>query len=515
MDARTLLSKVVILIYHSRNLNNLDHDDLIRTNLDTIKTDTPDQNFMGNNAIKKFKDYCIKLLEEREPIPKENVLLSLSIILENDQKLLQSIKDSIEPERDENAYKRILSNLIKTLNSHYKETLAIRVISKANYDLTFNRSKVGNFSEYLRGIMAELEPLSNVSTLLKDPAIVSEVDFENDESIETVFEDIKNLNSESGVYRLGWQDVNNQCQGGVRRGETVSVGALQHKYKTGWTLSIFSQIATLNKPLPTREEIEKGKKPLLLRISFEDNLTNNLQFLYQYLKANEGNIVHQKDFSRLSSGEMSKYVKQRLTATGFHVKMLRVDPTQWNYSALFNKVIEFEAQGYAVHVLMVDYLFKMPTTGCIQGPIGSDKRDLLRRVRAFTSARNITFISPFQLSTDAKQLIRNGTPEHQLVNMIAEQGYYDGVKTIDQEIDLELYIHLFYHKRKKYLTVRRGKHRLPTVIAEEDKYSIYVFPGLNVPILEDIDRDNTAMKTLPKGNLEETVNSSIVDELDL
>ena len=33
--------------------------------------------------------------------------------------------------------------------------------------------------------------------------------------------------------------------------------------------------------------INKTKKPLLLRISFEDNLTLNFQFLYQSLKENE------------------------------------------------------------------------------------------------------------------------------------------------------------------------------------------------------------------------------------
>lgn len=513
MDSRTLLSKVVTFIYHSRNLDTLDHDDLIKTNLNTIKTDTPDQNYMGNNAIKKFKDYCLKLLDEKEPIPKENLIMSLSIILENDPKLLQTIKDSIEPERDEIASKRILSNLIKTLNSHYKEHLAIEVISKASYELKFNRSKMGNFSDYLKNVIAELEPLSNVSTLLKDPAIVNEVDFENEESVTAVFEDIKNLNNGTGVYRFGWQDVNTMCQGGVRRGETVGVGALQHKYKTGTTLSMFCQIATLNTPLATKVEIEQNKKPLLLRISFEDNLTNNLQFMYQYLKAIDGTIIQQKDFANLSTNEMGSYVKQKLTVTGFHIKMIRIDPSQWNYSALFNKIIELEAQGYAVHLLMLDYLLKMPTTGCIQGPIGSDKRDLLRRVRNFTSARNITFITPFQLSTEAKQLIRNGTPEHQFVNVIAEQGYYDGVKTVDQEIDLELYVHLFNHKRKKYLAIRRGKHRLPTVISEEDKFCMYQFPGLNIPILEDIDKDNTAIKTLPKGG--DDGGNSIIDELGL
>lgn len=61
-----------------------------------------------------------------------------------------------------------------------------------------------------------------------------------------------------------------------------------------------------------------------------------------------------------------------------------------------------------------------------------------------------------------------------------------------------MYLHLFTHKRKKYIAIRRGKHRLSTVIPDEDKYAILPFPGLNIPVLPDVDRDDTSMKKLPK-----------------
>ena len=113
MDTRTLLSKVISLIYHTRNLGNTYHDIIIKTNLNTIKTDLPEHNFANTNIIKKLKDYCFLLLEEQEPILKETLIPTLSIILEHDQKLLQVIKDSIEPERDESTTKKIVSNHIK------------------------------------------------------------------------------------------------------------------------------------------------------------------------------------------------------------------------------------------------------------------------------------------------------------------------------------------------------------------------------------------------------------------
>lgn len=512
MDTRTILAKIVTLIYKTRLTNNLDNDDLIRTILGTIKTDAPEFNFIGKNNVKALKDTCLSLLNEKEPIPKEVLIPQLSILLENDPKLLAVIKDSIEPDHDESSNKRIISNLIKTLNNFYREQLATDIISKISYDVKFNRSKIGNFSDYLKNAITELEPLANSTTSLKDPAMVNEVDFENPDTVHSVFEEIKNLNNNTGVYKLGWQGLNIMFQGGIRRGECIGVEALQHKYKTGTTLSIFSQIATLNTPIQTKEEIEAKKKPLLVRFSFEDNLTNNLQFIYQYLRANEGVSVTSKDFETISASEMTKYILSKLTATGFHIKMCRIDPNQWTYSSLVNKIIEYEAQGYAVHVLMVDYLLKMPTIGCIQGASGTDKRDLLRRVRNFCSARNISFISPFQLSTEAKQLIRNGVPEHQFVNEIAEKGYTDSCKTLDQELDIELYVHLFTHKRKKYLAFRRGKHRIPTVIADEDKFCMYRFPNLNTPVLEDVNGDNASFSKLPK-EYEDGSEGSILEDI--
>ena len=66
------------------------------------------------------------------------------------------------------------------------------------------------------------------------------------------------------------------------------------------------------------------------------------------------------------------------------------------------------------------------------------------------------FLTPLRLSTEAKQLTRNGVPNHMFLKEIAEKGYYDGCRTVDQEIDLELYVHLFSHKGKKLLQFQRG-----------------------------------------------------------
>ena len=43
-------------------------------------------------------------------------------------------------------------------------------------------------------------------------------------------------------------------------------------------------------------------------------------------------------------------------------------------------------------------------------------------------------------------------------------------------MDLELYIHKFKHGNKYYLSVTRGKHRIPTIIPDEYKNFFLEFP---------------------------------------
>ena len=78
--------------------------------------------------------------------------------------------------------------------------------------------------------------------------------------------------------------------------------------------------------------------------------------------------------------------------------------------------------------------------------------------------------------------MRNGTPDIQFVKEITEKGYHAGSKQLDQEMDLELYIHKFKHGNKYYLAVQRGKHRLPTIITDELKHFFLEFPkGMPIP----------------------------------
>lgn len=500
MDSKLLLVKSITLLYRESQMSagSDNSNDLVRNVIEDVKVGDV------GIGINSDREIIIALKETAMEMcgnppdhvyDKKQLLQRIKLNTGNDDKLYDIFEGGIEEDLPTESLKRSVLNLRKSINNHFREQQINEVLNKAAYSFKFQRDKIKDVNQFVAEVLGQLEPLQIVSDA-KDPAVVSDIDIGDVASMHAVFNDVKNANNGDGILRTGWQDLNDMLQGGFRRGEFTMIGALQHKYKTGFSLSLFKQLAIYNKPYM----LDPTKKPLLLRISFEDDINLNLQFLYQSLKYTE--TRERVDVSSLTVEEMAAYVRDGLSINGYHVKLLRVDPSQWTYRHICNKIIELEAQGYEIHAMMLDYLGMVPTTGCItSGPSGTDMRDLFRRVRNFCGGnRKIAVITPHQLSTEAKALIRGGVAEDKFVCEINEKGYYAGSKQLDQECDLILLIHLFKHNRETYFSIQRDKHRLPTILPDEKKYMLLKFPKNGMPIPDDLNGEISSFRKLPLTN---------------
>lgn len=497
MDEKSLLAKSITLLYRESQLDNKTENssDLVRTVLEDIKISEISLGISSEkDLILALKENIIEMCNNpiEHEYEKSDLLQAFRISCSLDEKLYEAIEQGINEDIPDNQIKRVIVNIRKSINNHFKEKRITDLISQASSTLKFNRDKIRNINDFISELVINLEGLQ-VNTLSKDPAIMSEVDIGNDESLRGVFDRVVSSANGDRVYKTGWQALNNMLQGGFRGGEEWVVGGLQHKYKTGFNLSLFAQLAQFNTP----KTKDKNKKPLILRISFEDSTESNVQFLYQYLKYDETRepvVIKNPTFEERE--EMKKFVQDKLQVNGFHIKMLRVDPEQWTFKSLFNKIIELEAEGYAVEVLIVDYLSKMPTTGCTHnGVAGSDILNLFSRVRTFCESKNIVLITPHQLSTEAKQLLRGGIPEDQFVKEIESKGYFDKTRALDREFDGCLLIHLFKSQGDTYLSIQRDKHRISTIIDEKEKYMLLKFPK-GMPIPSDLNGEMCSYKSL-------------------
>lgn len=270
-----------------------------------------------------------------------------------------------------------------------------------------------------------------------------------------------------GYCLQGFCNLFGDHQGG-RRGETILISALQHKFKSGTMQMMFTSACMLNTP----HMIDENKKPLNLHISFENDARLDIMWMYSYIKENEtGKPVSTRGMSDEEIAEAAAYVVEKLQTTGYNAEILRFDPSAFTFRDLFSLIEDYEARGYEIHHLTLDYLNMISKQGCTFGAQGQEIRDLFRRVRNFMARKKICFVTAHQMSTEAKALAREGV--EMLVNEVAELGYYDSCRTLDNEVDMEIYQHLVKVGDRTFITWRRGKHRKATITAEKDKFCIY------------------------------------------
>lgn len=503
MDSKLFLIKAITLLYRDSIMTTRDSAQLVKELVSNMliyvkTTEVNISNYAERDLLGKLKNLALEMTKVPDEYQwdKNTLLISIRTICMDDEQVYDILERAINDSDtlSDGSLKRSVSNLIKDINNFYIEEEINKVLSTASYKFLKEREKIKDVNAFVADIITKLEPLQ-LNNKSKDPAIKTEIDLSDSNSINTVFNEIKKSKGEEFILKTGWQAFNRMSQGGLRRGEFVCIPALQHKYKTGFTLSLFKQIALYNKP----HMLDINKKPLLLRLSFEDDMTNNLEFLYTSLKSQE--TQDKVNLNNITSEEMTSYIIDKLGVNGYNVKMLRIDPSEWSYRHICNKILELEALGFEIHLLMIDYLGMVPTTGCnTSGPMGTDMRDLFRRIRNFCGPRKITCVTPHQISPEGKRFSRSGVDGFSFVKEINGKGYYSGSAQLDQEIDLEVYIHLVRYEKNTYLTVQRGKHRLSSVIPESDQYFILKFSIPGMPIPDDIDGEDTSVSSVASQN---------------
>lgn len=506
MDIRLFLSKVLMLVYRSREIGMVGYDTLIERAFEVIKINDKEDGFMNGGVNRKLHSYILELLSSKEKINLDNLIVSLEVVLDTDPKLLKIIQRSLSKELDELEVKEVVGSLASEISNFGKFEKSRQLISKLSYEVNHGTVSVSDMFKQIRETMGELTPLTVSSDEDKDPAIVDEIRIGDKNAMKRIVKSARDRMLGVGVYKTGWQRFNKMTQGGLRPGESVGLGAMQHSYKTGTSQTLFTQVITLNKPI--LREVDKGKKPLAVYLYLEDPIENGINFIYQYLKATEGVKVTETDLLNISEEEISEYVTTNLESMGFEVILLKVNPSEWGIADLFNYFLKLESKGYAICLAFIDYLLMLNLTGCRQGA-GLAEQDLLNRACGFFRARQTLFFTPFQLSDAAMALLRNDTPPVKFIREIAGKNYSAKSKSISQEFDLELYCNLIPHNGMTYLGLGRGKHRLPTNVAEEDKFFMLPFRDKDTPCLPDIDGDDTAITKLGRGS------SSMGDSFDL
>lgn len=384
MDPNIVLAKCITLLYRESQLENPVENsaDLVKNTVDKIYINDNGVGFGSKRAISiGLKDLVIDMC--RQPVTHtyllSDLLQQVRLLTNGDENIYNAIADAIKSELQPPVLKRTITNLKKNLNTYFRQEKISELLRRASREYAFERKKMIDPNEYISNLILELQVLSNAEAVKENP-VVKSVDFSDDQSIAVVFNEVAASNNDDLPFMTGYRELNIALQGGPRPGDTVVIGALQHNYKTGFSLSLFADCVTENKPKCK----DPNKKPLAYRITAEDPIRNNAQFLYQKFRFEEtGEVV---DVSSVSVEEMVAYVKSKFGQTGYKVIMDEINPSDWTYKTIINQIIALEAKGYAVEILCIDYLSKISTEGCNHGANGDDILDLFTKLRAFCAA---------------------------------------------------------------------------------------------------------------------------------
>lgn len=510
MDPKLLLVKIMTLLYKE----SVSSDKSIRSNeivnnvIETIKLPETGLDFGGaRESLQALRATAawMATAPAGHLFDKNALLQRVRINAGDDEYVYQAFETGISDVVDgEELQAAIIAGRME-LRGYLSETKFKDYVKKL-YQSTVYNNMVLDTRQVAREAMAQLEEYAAHSDGVKVAGLLGDFDVTDVDKTCELFEQAGRETSANGILRMGWQGLNRMTgdHGGLRRGEFIVLGALQHNFKTGATMNMLKHAALYNDPKLSMRD--PTKKPLLVHISTENDLHINIMWLYANLWENEHGTECDLSAFKDPNFEVreaaikraTQYVMQKLTATGYTVKFYRFDPSDTTFYSITDLLNNLQAQGFEIHMCVLDYLNMCSKAGCLSmGPTGSDVRDLYRRMRNYTAPRGITFVTPHQLSTEAKALVRMGVEN--FVGEIANKGYYDGCKTVDQEVDMEIYIHIEKVNGKSYLTFQRGKHRKAGKITpEKDLYFVMEFHECG-GIRDDINGRDTSRRSLRGG----------------
>lgn len=507
MDNRLLLIKGIVLLYReSKRIERVDNSaEVVMRVLKEVALPAVIVGASAERELLKGLKSTLSNMAGQTPahtFEKTSLLLSLRENCREDDNLYKSLEETLTEELSNDSLVLSCLEIQSSINDHFRSKDLQKLIYEASGVISKGED-IKNIRAWTSELIGKLEPHAS-SAGRADPAVISAVNFTRPEEVYAVFKSAENLNENDQLLRFGWQGINRMLDGGVRPGEQVVVNAQEHNYKSGFTTDLWAQVALYNDAKCIRDQ---SKKPALVFISMEDTIEMKMQFLYKVIRENEtGQLIDGE--GEVPYKEQADYVIKALSARGWTCFMMEVNPLEWTYKDIPNKILEIEAMGYEVRLCVADYLYKIPTTGCTQGPAGVDIRNLFERTKAFFNGRRIPFMTPHQLSPDAKLKDREGSVN--FVQEVARKGYYTGTKQLGQVIDLDIYINIEYTRDDAYLAIQRGKHRKVKQTPIEYLYIVLKFMKGGI-IPHDINKPDSTRLKVGGDTLAEALGSDMAD----
>ncbi len=498
MDSRLLIVKAITLVFREREPEEplYDSSSLVKDALSIIthKTDNiASQDFSGVDPIVELRSTLNRLISHKKEgkLNKSELLQRLRINTDGDDVLYNALLDGIEADLNAEERDELCRQNRMAIKAFIDEAKAQELIKTAYHLLRFNDGSV-QAGNVIAEMMNKLEPYRHIGAgAITRSRGYSEVTISKPDSVKKVFKQIKDLKGGQLGMRLGMQGLNDMAgeAGKFQRGDFWLVPAPSYSYKTG-TMKVFvRQLAMHNTP----HMIDITKKPLIVFWSLENENTDILRAVYVAIWS----LLYgtEVDIDSVDEEEVAAFVHEHLGRNGYDVKFIRSNPADTGYAEIMDACDTWKQEGYEIHSMIIDYVAKMSTKGCIQGPMGSDHVDLTSRLRNYFSVEYILGWSPWQLNGEARRMRDDGVPN--VVRRFGGSGaFYSKAKDVYQEIDGEMVCNIRVINGVSYLEYYLGKNRNNSNIRESRKYAMFALDECT-GLRDDIDGKDTRITKPP------------------
>ena len=291
MDAKLLLVKAITLVYLNGKLKEKQTDatEIAKDVLDQVK---PRDKFLNTefgesdpiNELRETLSFMINKPGGTE-FDESDLKQRFRLNVKHDDDLYSALVSGlIESDVEEARLLKMYNSQRSAIRTHINKTKLAEVL-KHYFIKTTHQADTVDYKTIVEEIGEKLKPYNSIGSSddgkFNHPAVVNTTSMSNLEDIADVFTATKDELSTKGVIRTPYQGINRLTgqHGGIRRGETTVITALTHKYKTGFVLDLFMGCPLFNEPY-MRDET---KKPLNLRISYENTTQQDFKHLYTKL----------------------------------------------------------------------------------------------------------------------------------------------------------------------------------------------------------------------------------------
>ena len=346
----------------------------------------------------------------------------------------------------------------------------------------------------------DLELLSNQVAGSINHGLVDKVNFSDLASLKAAAEK-RNKRAVTGVLKLGLQGLNRMFgkAGGVKRGESIVVNARSHNYKSGLLQSAAIWIPLYNTPVSDFP----GRKPLVIMYSLENEAFYNFYWMAKKVYYQETGF----EADTISPAELCAWMYEFMAQKGYALEIVRYLPSDFGYEDLVRSIAEYEANGYEVHAVVIDYMNNMKK--------GSDKnasnagnhllvKELYNKVCNYLKTKGIVLFTAHQLNRRADELAGSGKTN--VVKYYSADHLADSVD-VQREVDVSIFIEKeLNHEGIPFLTMRLTKHRYEDETPEAHKYCAYMFHKQG--IIDDINSVPTYIKDIYSYSLDQATNDN-------